>query len=109
MRYEYTYEIHQSLEGQRVRHRERHFGHRRAVRKVAPGRTVASRMVASLGRLRSVGSLISVASRRREITYEAQVLTDKVCRLADGSVGRIAFRRSNGEWVETCVPTHHGR
>lgn len=109
MRYEYTYDIHKSLEAERVRRRERQLGHQRALRRAGPSRSFASRMIDGLGRLRSLSASRSVAVRRSEISYEAQVLTDKVCRLADGSLGRVAVRRSNGEWVETCVPTHHAR
>ena len=100
MRYEYTYDVHKSVEEPRVRHRERHFGHLRALKGGGRGNGLLSRVVRSVSWLRS---------RPRQISDDGQVLTDKVCRLADGSRGRVAIRQSQGEWVEVCVPARVGR
>jgi hypothetical protein len=54
--------------------------------------------VGSLERLRPV------AARRSAIAYDAHELTDYICRLADGSMGRVAIRESDGEWIGVCVP-----
>jgi len=99
MRYDYTYEVHKTFEAQRLRHGERDRGHLRALRSDGRPQSVVSRIVGGLERLRSVGE-----SRRGYINYETQVLTDKVCRLADGSLGRVAIREADGKMVEFCVP-----
>jgi hypothetical protein len=31
-------------------------------------------------------------------------MTDQACRMADGGMGRIALRESDGELIEECVP-----
>jgi len=110
MRYEYSHDVHRALESQRVRHRERELGHRRALK--AAGRSrgapaqanrLLSRLVGGLGRMRVI------AGQRRALIYGAPVLTDKVCHLADGSMGRVAIRQTGNHWVEVCVPAHDGR
>ncbi len=99
MRYDYTYEVHKTLEARRLRHGERDQSHLRALRGDDRPDGVVSRIVGGLERLRSVGG-----SRRGYINYNTQVLTDKVCRLADGSMGRVAIREADGKMVEFCVP-----
>jgi hypothetical protein len=47
-------------------------------------------------------SLRATAAGRR---VDAHDLTDHVCRLADGSMGRVAIiRRTDEEWTVVCVP-----
>lgn len=100
MRYEYTYDVHKSVEEPNVRHRERHFGHLRALKGGSQGDGRLSRVV---------GSLRWMRSRPSPISYDRQVLTARVCRLADGSSGRVAMRQTQGEWVEVCVPLQVSR
>ena len=57
-----------------------------------------SRALGSLGRLRPA------VLGQPKLSYGAHVLTDKACRLADGSLGRVAVRESDGEVMEVCVP-----
>lgn len=57
-----------------------------------------------------VSSFLARWRRRATIAMEPAVeianrkLTDSVCLLADGSLGRILLRRIDGRWVEDCVP-----
>ncbi len=99
MRYDYTYEVHKTVEAQRFRHRERDHSHLRALKDDDRPGGIVSRIMGGLERLWSADS-----RRRGSIAYDAHVLTDKVCRLADGSLGRIAVREADGELVEICVP-----
>ena len=97
MRYS-TYEIHKDIEGQRFRHRERELGHLRALKSDERSEGLLSRITGSLERLKSTDS-----RRRRQIAYGAQRLTDRACRLADGSLGRVAIRETGGVLTEVCV------
>ena len=99
MRYSYTYEIHKSVEGQRFRHREREHGHLRDLKRDERSASIVSRVMGGLLRLRS-----AEARGRRTVAYEAQVLTERVCRMADGSTGRIAIREADGQSIEVCIP-----
>lgn len=59
----------------------------------------------SLGRFfDGLARLRRLASERPTVMYDSLVLTGKVCRLADGSIGQVAIHESDGEWVEVCVP-----
>lgn len=57
-----------------------------------------------------VASFVARWRRRASIAIEPAVetanrkLTDSVCLLSDGSLGRIMLRRIDGRWVEDCVP-----
>jgi len=97
MRYD-TYEIHKDIEGQRFRHRERELGHLRALKGDEPSEGILSRITRSLEHLRPTDS-----RRRRQIAYGAQLMTDRACRLADGSLGRVAIRETGGVLTEVCV------
>ena len=99
MRYDYTYEVHKAGEAKRLRHRERDHGHLRALKGDDRPGSIRSRIVDGLERLRSADS-----HRGGHISYDGHGLTDKVCRLADGSLGRVAVREADGELVEICVP-----
>jgi hypothetical protein len=99
MRYDYTYEIHKTVEAQRFRHRERDHSHLRALKGDDRLAGIVSRIMGGLGRLRSADS-----RRWDHIARDAHTLTDKVCRLADGSLGRVAVREEDGELTEICVP-----
>ena len=57
----------------------------------------SSRFRGGLARLRRL------APERADAIYGTRVLTGKVCRLADGSIGQVALHESDGEWVEVCV------
>jgi hypothetical protein len=93
-----SYEMSRIVDGDRSRHQERDLAVRRALKDARRRDGMVSRIIGRLGRLRPV------APRRPAIVHDVHVLTDKVCRLADGSAGRVAIRESNGEWVEICVP-----
>ncbi len=98
MRSDYTYEVHKVVGDAAFRSRERDLGHRRALKGALPAQGLTTRMVASVGRLRRA------ALRRPLVIEEALVLTDRICHLADGSLGRIAVRRSDDGLLEVCVP-----
>ena len=95
---DFTYEIHKAAEAERLRHRERDLSHIRVLKGDERTDGIWSRAIGGLGRLRPA------ILRQPEISFGAHVLTDKVCRLADGSLGRVAVRESNGEVIEVCVP-----
>ncbi len=98
MRSDYTFEVHKVVGESEFRHRERELGHRRALKGSLPSQGLASRMVGGLGRLRR-------ATLRPPLILEgAMVLTDRICHLADGSLGHIAVRETEGSLVEVCVP-----
>lgn len=90
-------ESHRSIEAARFRHRERDLGHLRALKSDVPTHGIVSRIVGGLGRLRPV------SSRGSAIALDGHVVTDKICRLADGSMGRVAVRESGGLLSEVCV------
>ena len=94
-----TYEVHKTVQAQRFRHRERDHSHRRALKGAERTDGFISRIASGLER-----AGVAALRRRGYIAYDAHVLTDKVCRLADGSVGRIAIRESDGAVIEVCVP-----
>lgn len=98
MRLDHSYETHRIVEGQRFRHREREHSHLRDLKSDERSASILSRVMGSLERLRAADS-----RGRRAVAYEAHVLTDRVCRMADGSVGRIAIRETDGEPVEVCI------
>jgi len=99
MGYDYTYDIHKEIERQRFRHRERDLSHLRALKSDDRSGGIVSRIMGSLKRLKPADS-----RRRRQIAYEAQLLTDRACRMADGTLGRIAIRDTGGVRTEVCVP-----
>jgi len=86
------------LEARSVRHRERDLGHKRALKAAAPAEGLMSRLLGSLDRGRRA------ASQQLVLTYDLHELKDTVCRLADGALGRIAVRETDGIWVAVCVP-----
>lgn len=93
MRSGYDFETHKVIQAQQYRHHERDIGHRLALKEDAPADGFLSRFVDGLMGLR----------RMRPIALDGPVLTDKLCRLADGTMGRIALRKSDEGWVEVCV------
>ena len=93
-----TYEIHPAAEKERLRRRERDLSHIRALKGDERTDGIWSRAIGGLGRLRPA------VLGQPKLSYGAHVLTDKVCRLADGSLGRVAVRESDGEVIEVCVP-----
>jgi hypothetical protein len=95
---DFTYEIHKTAQAERFRHRERDLSHRSALKAAQPRQGMVSRIVSGLDRLRPM------AARRAAIADDAHELTDYICRLADGSMGRVAIHESDGEWIGVCVP-----
>jgi hypothetical protein len=91
------YDDHRAVAAAQNRHRERHFSHIRSLRETEQHPGIVSRM---LGRL---ASLRPAALRWPARTAEAHELTDYICRLPDGNMGRVAIRHSDGEWVAVCV------
>ncbi len=79
------------------RHRERDLSHARALKGVERGDGILSRAVAWLSSLRPV------TTERATPAVGEHELTDYVCRLDDGSMGRVAIRESKGEWIAVCV------
>jgi hypothetical protein len=78
--------------------RDRVLEQRRALRGEEPREGRLSRFLGGLARMRHL------APQRPTIVYDTLVLTGKICRLADGSMGQVAIHESDGEWVEVCVP-----
>lgn len=78
------------------RHRERHLSHVRALRSQERGDGLADKLGRVLSSLRP-----TLAKRALPVTDHD--LTDYACRLDDGSMGRVAIRESEGEWVAVCV------
>lgn len=93
------YEDQKAIEAAEYRHRERHFSHVRALRSQQRVDSVLSMLVGRLAALRSA------LTRRAALAAEEHELTDYVCRLDDGSMGRVAIRESDGEWIAVCVRT----
>jgi hypothetical protein len=91
------YHMSKIVDSDRFRQQEREHGIRRALQGDAPSEGMMSRIAGGLGHIRLMAS-------GRPAIQGVHVLTDKVCRLADGSTGRIAIRESNGEFIEVCVP-----
>ena len=83
------------MDRQRSRQQERDLALHRALKGDRVNQSIMSRLA---GRLRPV------VAQGPVIVHEMQVLTDRVCRTADGSAGRIVIREANGEQVEVCVP-----
>ena len=90
------YHIQAIIEAEQQRGRERHIDHLRALREDAAGDGLVSRALGRLAALRP-------ANARQAIAYEAHELTEYVCRLTDGSMGRVAMRQAEGEWVAVCI------
>ena len=91
------YDDQKAIESTESRHRERHLSHARALRDRDPLDGIVS-MIA-----RRLASLRSVLARRGALVYDEHELTDYVCRLEDGSMGRVAIHESDGEWIGVCV------
>jgi hypothetical protein len=89
----FDFETHKVIQAQQFRHHERDIGHRLAVKDDASTDGFLRRFADGLKGLRRMGPIV----------LDGPVLTDKVCRLADGTMGRIALRRTDGRWVEVCV------
>lgn len=81
------------------RHHERHFSHVRALKSRDRVDGIVSKVI---GRLES---LRSVLTTRAALAAEEHEMTDYVCRLEDGSMGRVAIRESDGDWIAVCVRT----
>jgi hypothetical protein len=94
----YTYEAHQHIEARSERNRERDLGHIRALTAVARTDGIVHRVARQLDRVRP-GALPQTV-----LTYDLHELKGAVCRLADGAMGRVTVRESDGVWVAICVP-----
>ena len=94
----YTYDAHQHLEAGSARKRERDLSHMRALKDAPSADGLVSRIVGALGQVRPA------AARQIVLTYDLRELKDAVCRLADGAMGRVTVRESDGVWVAVCVP-----
>jgi len=91
------YDDQKAIESAESRHRERHFGHRRALMGHDRTDSIVSRVVGRLVSLRSA------TTKRAALAAEEHEMTDYVCRLEDGTMGRVAIRESDGEWIGVCV------
>jgi hypothetical protein len=87
------YDIQQAIDAERFRGQERHFSHVRALKMDMPRVGFASRLA---GRLASFAAVFRPTDPMREKAA-------KVCRLADGSMGRVAMRKAGWKWIEVCV------
>ena len=91
------YDDQKAMESVESRHRERHFGHLRALRSQGRMNGIVSKVVGRLATLRTL------LSKRAALAAEEHEMTDYVCRLEDGTMGRVAIRESDGEWIGVCV------
>lgn len=79
------------------RHRERHLSHVRVLRSHERVDGTSNRVV------RWLTSLRPAITRRAVLAADEHGLTDYACRLDDGTMGRVAVRESEGEWIAFCV------
>ena len=93
------YEDQRAIETAEYRHRERHFSHVRGLRSQERSDGILSMLVGRVVALRSA------FTQRAALAADEHELTDYVCRLGDGSMGRVAIRESDGEWIAVCVRT----
>lgn len=91
------YDVQRAIESVESRHRERHFGHVRALRSHERVDGFINSVVQRLVSLRPA------VTRRAVLAADEHELTDYACRLDDGSMGRVAIRESEGEWMAVCV------
>ncbi len=84
--------------------REREVAHRRAAdesrlesRQSQPDPGFVARFLARWRQRASIAIEPTLSSADRKVT-------DSVCLLTDGTLGRIVLRRIDGRWVESCVP-----
>ncbi|OGN83586.1 MAG: hypothetical protein A2X23_03195 [Chloroflexi bacterium GWC2_73_18] len=99
-----AYEFYKILESADVRVRERHIGHIRALKEREYALEDGERHHGIVSRI--TARLLSrrpVVAGPPAIRYDAHELTDYVCRLVDGTMGRVAIRQSDGGWVAVCV------
>jgi hypothetical protein len=87
------YDVQQAIDAERFRGQERHFSHVRAIKMDMPKVGFRSRLV---GRLATLAAVLRPSDPMR-------AKAAKVCRMADGSMGRVAMRRAGGKWIEVCV------
>jgi hypothetical protein len=91
------YDEQKAIENVESRHRERHLRHALALKGRERDDGIISRVVGLLVSLRPA------FARRAVPTTDEHGLTDYVCRLDDGSMGRVVMRESEGEWIAVCV------
>lgn len=91
------YDDQKAIESAKSRHRERHLSHVRALRSHERMDGIVSKAVGRLASLRPA------FTKRTALAAEEHELTDYVCRLDNGSMGRVAIRESDGEWLAVCV------
>ena len=91
------YDDQKAIEKVEFRHHERHFSHVRGLKSRDRMDGLVSKVIGQLASLRSV------LTTRAALAAEEHEMTDYVCRLEDGSMGRVAIRESEGEWIAVCV------
>jgi hypothetical protein len=98
------YDSHTVVHSVGSRQRERELAHRRATdearlesRGSLPDPGFVARFLARWRQRASIAIEPTLSSADRAVT-------DTVCLLTDGTLGRIVLRRIDGRWVEDCVP-----
>lgn len=91
------YDEQRVIESVESRYRERHLSHVRALKSQDRVEGIIDKVVRRLAPLRPA------LTRPAVLAADAHELTDYACRLDDGSMGRVAIRQSEGEWIAVCV------
>lgn len=98
------YDSHSVVHSVGSRQRERELAHRRAAderrlesRQQDADRGFVARFLARWHQRASIAIEPTLSSADRAVT-------ETVCLLTDGTLGRIVLRRIDGRWVEDCVP-----
>ncbi len=92
-----NYDHQKAIEAAESRHRERHFSHIRALKSRERGVGILSKIPGLLASLRPA------FTKRATLAAQEHELTDYICRLDDGSMGRVAIRETHGDWIGVCV------
>lgn len=98
------YSLHQLLESNQIRVRARDFGHIRAVEDSKRGLGAGGPHGSLIGRIMAHAPRRAIGSAEPAIAISGHELTAAVCRLADGTAGRIAvIRLADEAWETVCV------
>jgi len=98
------YSLHQLLESNQIRVRERDLGHKRALKGGELGLEAGEPRRSLIGRIMAHTPRRAIGSAKPAIAISGHELTAAVCRLADGTAGRIAvIRLADEAWETVCV------
>ena len=87
------YDVQQAIDAERLRTQERHFSHIRVLKSETPRVSLVGQLA---GWLASLGAAFRRPGPMRQRAAG-------ICRLADGSTGRVVMRRVGNKWIEVCV------